>query len=443
MLAALLFAGYAALSVSRHRRLQTSGYDLGIFEQAVRAYAWLRAPISPLKGPGFNLLGDHFHPILVTLAPMYRLFPSPITLQVAQAALLSCSAIPVTRLAIRVAGTVPGFVIGAGYGLSWGLQNAAGFDFHEICFAVPLLAFSLESLVRERWRAAVVWAAPLALVKEDMPITVAMIGIYLALHGRRRLGAAVTAAALAVVLLVIMVIIPALNPGGHFSYLSYAAGASQDPVTRLLTPSVKLHTLLLVLAPSALLALRSPIMIMALPTLAWRFWSNNPDHWRTNNHYSAVLMPVVFVAFVDGLARLRSRRPHLARPVTVAAATSCAMVTATLAPGLPLWDLTSVAWRPDPTATAARDVLRQIPDGAVVAADNWLAPQLTNRTTVYLFPQERAQGVRPEWIVTFAQPKAFPDPNLQAARLADLPAEGYTLVRQDDGVLLFRRTAGS
>ena len=103
-LAAQFFAAYAAVSVSRHANLRTGGYDLGIFEQAVRGYASLRAPVSELKGTGFNLLGDHFHPILALLAPAYRIAPGPVTLLVAQAALLAVSVIPVTRLAIRVVG---------------------------------------------------------------------------------------------------------------------------------------------------------------------------------------------------------------------------------------------------------------------------------------------------------------------------------------------------
>src|SRR5690349_12250578 len=86
--ASMVFVLFAALSVTRHRRLQTAGYDLGIFEQAVRGYAGFGAPIAPIKGAGTNLLGDHFHPILILLAPAYRLAPSPITLLVAQAMLL-------------------------------------------------------------------------------------------------------------------------------------------------------------------------------------------------------------------------------------------------------------------------------------------------------------------------------------------------------------------
>src|SRR5262245_969579 len=99
IVAGVCFALYAAVSVQRHHRMESGGYDLGIFEQIVRAYAHGQAPIVELKGPGFNALGDHFHPILILLAPAYRLFPMPETLLVAQAALVAASIIPIGRAA--------------------------------------------------------------------------------------------------------------------------------------------------------------------------------------------------------------------------------------------------------------------------------------------------------------------------------------------------------
>jgi uncharacterized membrane protein len=147
LVAAGLFPVYLALSVTRHRRLHSTGYDLGISEQAVRAYAEFRAPVAELKGPGYHLLGDHFHPLLAAIAPVYRIWPSPITLLTVQALLFALSAVPVTRLATRVLGSGPGLAIGAAYGLAWGVQSAVEFDFHEICLAVVPLAFCLEQLV--------------------------------------------------------------------------------------------------------------------------------------------------------------------------------------------------------------------------------------------------------------------------------------------------------
>lgn len=53
----------------------------------------------PLKGPGYHLLGDHFHPLIATLAPTYRVFPTPLTLVVAQALLMAPAVVPLTRRA--------------------------------------------------------------------------------------------------------------------------------------------------------------------------------------------------------------------------------------------------------------------------------------------------------------------------------------------------------
>ncbi|MEU6469353.1 hypothetical protein ABZ927_05395 [Streptomyces massasporeus] len=59
VLSAALFAAYTVVSVGRYRHLAGLSWDLGIFEQVVRAYAQLRAPVADLKGPGFIILGHH------------------------------------------------------------------------------------------------------------------------------------------------------------------------------------------------------------------------------------------------------------------------------------------------------------------------------------------------------------------------------------------------
>lgn len=97
LLAVLCFADYAALGLRDQARMLTSGFDLGIFDQAIRAYAHGHAPTTPLKGFGFDLLGDHFSPIIALLAPLYRIWPSADALLIAQAALFALAAVPLTR----------------------------------------------------------------------------------------------------------------------------------------------------------------------------------------------------------------------------------------------------------------------------------------------------------------------------------------------------------
>ena len=213
LIALAVFAAYLPISVFRYLRLDPTSWDLGIFTEYVKQYAHLHAPIVDIRGAGFNLLGDHFHPIVALIAPFFRVFPTPVTLLVAQALLAAVSVIPVSRAAADQLGTGAGRAIGAAYGFSWGLQQMVNYDFHEIAFAVPLLACSLSALVRGRTRAAVWWALPLVFVKEDQGFTVAAIGLIMALvYKRPRAGLLLAVWGLAWSFLAIIVIIPHFSP---------------------------------------------------------------------------------------------------------------------------------------------------------------------------------------------------------------------------------------
>src|SRR5215467_6164205 len=349
LIALAAFAAYTTISVFRYLRLDPGSWDLGIYTQYVWQIAHLHAPVVAIRGPGFDLLGDHFQPIVALVAPFFRLFPTPVTLLVAQAALTAVSVVPVCRAARARLGTGVSRVIGAAYGFSWGLQQMIIFDFHEIAFAVPLLACSLSALVRRRPRAAAAWALPLVFVKEDQGLTVAAIGLVMIAQaagarmrqrreraadgGGARAGAwagadggGARAGAWAGAVLVlwglgwsalaIAVIIPHFNPAHHYAYwsdggvISPAGGhISAGGLLAQLTNAgpVKLRTTVMVLLPVVFLALRSPLATVAMPGLALRFLSTNSSFWGTRWHYSAVLMPIAFVAAVDGLARIQAR----------------------------------------------------------------------------------------------------------------------------------------
>lgn len=447
-LAGTLFLAYATLSLRLHQRLFSAAYDLGIFEQVVRSYANGHLPVSEIKGPDFPVLGDHFSPVLALVAPFYRLWPTPVTLLVVQSALIAASVLPLTVWARRTLGSLAAAVIGVCYGLSWGVAIAVGRDFHEVAFAVPLLACSLVALGSDRPRAAAWWALPLLLVKEDLGLTVAVIGLLIARRGERRLGTITACAGLAALPLTMLVIVPAFNPAGDYAYLSMLSGSGGgengpgDLLHRvtigLITPETKVVTLLLVLAPTLFLALRSPLLWVALPTLLWRFASLRSTDWGTGTHLSLVLMPVVFAAFVDALARRRPDRSSLRRHLAGSAA-----VTLLLLPQYPLWQLVQPAtWRTDPRVAAAHRVMDRIPDDATVQASNYLVPHLTSRTSVSLHGWAVSRP-DPQWIVLDTWVPAhrrWPENLLEERRsLERARAQGYFTVVDEQGFVLLRR----
>ncbi|MEU5880892.1 DUF2079 domain-containing protein [Spirillospora sp. NPDC047279] len=446
VLAVLFFVAYAVLSVSRFVQMESRSWDLGIFEQVVRSYAHLEAPVADLKGPGFAILGDHFSPILMLIAPFYRLFPTPVTLLVAQALLFAGSVIPVTRVAAHLLGRARGIAVGAAFGLSWGVQGAIDFDFHEICFAVPLIALSLEAVLLRRWRTALLWAIPLLLVKEDLGLTVAALALIVVIRAwpvdrsAVRLGLAVAGVGVLGFLLTVGVIIPAFNAGGGYDYWSKLDPENSTPGTAVLNGlGEKSRTVLWILVPTTgLLALRSPLLIAAVPTLAWRFASQEPSHWGTAWHYDAVLMPIVSLALVDAIARTRFssrlwQRSYAYHLPFLALAVALALTTTR-----PLAILFQTAtYTSTPTAKGGERALSVIPDGASVEANVRPIAHLTGRCRV-LWVGNTA-GLVPDYI-------AYHDAGQNAESLIDYarvlhPTATYKVVAHDTGFWILQRTS--
>jgi uncharacterized membrane protein len=399
VIATAVLAAYTALAVTHYFQLASHSWDLGIFTEYVKQLAHLRAPIVDIRGPGFDLLGDHFHPIVAVLAPLFLAFPTPVTLLVAQALLAAASVFPVYRAAAHLLSRSAARAIAAAYGFSWGLQQLASYDFHELAFAVPLLAWSLSALVRGRTRAAVLWALPLVLVKEDQGFTLAAIGLIIAFSYRRRLpGLFLAAWGLAWSLVAILVIIPDLNPAHEYGYwldggtlqhgLHLHVGAL---LSQLVTaPATKVPTLVLILLVTGFAATRSPIVLAIVPSLLLRFVSTNFQYWGTQWHYNAPLMPIVFIAAVDAIARIRAARERGA-PVSRAAialerhgpavmATACAA----LAFQFPLSTIWSPAtYKPSVEVHVAHAAMALIPDGATVSADAEMLAPLAARTDTF------------------------------------------------------------
>ncbi|GAB3534486.1 DUF2079 domain-containing protein [Arthrobacter tecti] len=449
--ALVVTALYCVFSVTQWYRLDTPSWDLGIFTQLAKAYAGFEAPIVPIKGHEFNLLGDHFHPLLILLGPAYAFFPSGLTLLVLQNLLVGWSVFILTRLAVRHLGRTSGLFLGLAYGLSWGVQAAVAVQFHEIALALPLLALALEAYIEGRLRTAVAASALLVFVKEDMGLTVFAFGLVLAGRFRQsrasRAGLWLAAWGVAWVVLSVGVILPALNTGGTYDYADRidVGGLLANPVDTVLTmftAGEKYETLWLLLLAGGFLFLRSPLAFVMLPTLLWRFAAGNESYWGPDWHYNAVLMPILFAALVDAvLAARRSRRGWL-RSYSAAVVPVVSVVSLMLLPGQPLADLVKPeTYQQSPRWDAAHRMMDQVPAGATVETGVVLMPYLVPETEVYWIGNENPA---PEYLVLDAEDWSWgatrPTSAEQHAE-ETWPGEDYTLVFNEAGYQLVKRNS--
>lgn len=455
LLALAIFILYSCYSFFQYRHYITPSWDLGIFTQLAKAYSQGQLPpIVTIKGEGFNLWGDHFHPILILLGPLYWLFPSPATLLYLQNALLALSVYFFHRFGQAILPGLANLGLTVAFALSFGMQNAVAVQFHEVAFALPFLLLSLGNLVLARWqqseealKRACLWSLPLVFVKEDLGFTVAIVGLLVvAFSGYcHELGALLFPLAetkpgpvkerMRLLLrswrarpllmlasfttlwgagwsvLAMRVVLPFFNTAGVFDYADRVdlAGALADPLQTaalFFYPWEKSASLGLLLLTGVLVWVVSPLALLALPTISWRFLSSNSGYWESSWHYSLVLMPVVFLALLDLLARARAaalRRPagrgqsaaagylmrvknryqqqgHWALPALALLVTVC------LLPSQPLWQLTDqnfVSWQDSASDRNKRQVLKLIPSGSTVASDLSLITYLVPEHQVY------------------------------------------------------------
>ncbi|PZS21450.1 MAG: hypothetical protein DLM61_27945, partial [Pseudonocardiales bacterium] len=421
-----LALAYAVYAVIQHDNFRT-GLDLGIFDQALWHYSRFEAPASTLLGLS-NLLGDHFHPILVVLAPLYWVWSDARVLLIAQAVLVAASVVPVFLFARARVGRVGAYLLALSYGTFWGLQAGISYDFHEVAFAPLLIALAILFIDRRRWGPYFVIIALLLCVKEDQALLVCFFGVYLATMREYRRGAITFAAGIVWYLVVTNVVFPALSPTGAYTHWAYPQfgkdlphallGVLDHPLRVfevLFDSSQKVKTLFYLLVAFLGLALRSRLAILLGPLIAARFLSSSSQFWQPYFHYSMTIAPVLAMGAATGLAGLAASLPARWRPAVLrggALATLTAGIIVTAAvPQTPLKQVVKShahTFDDPPYAPALRAALARVPPHASVMAVDPLVPHLTRRKLV----TEIEQGKRvADYLVTnVVDPVGSPGP---------------------------------
>lgn len=308
---------YLVHSLLRFRNFEAKGYDLGIFDQAVRQYALFREPIVAVKGADFHILGDHFHPILAGLAPLYWIWDDPRMLNIAMTVALVSCAIPVYLFARRRFSHIASLQAAAGLLLWWPFQAMVNWDFHEITLGVPVMAWVIWAIDARRHWLAVGLAAILLLVREDMGITLLALALVLAIK-RAWLPAVLTVVlGVAGYYVATSVVIPHFSPTGDFGYWQFTAlGPDMTSSIRFLLTEpfaaagvlfdhpLKVALWLLHFVVLWLLPVLSPYTLLGLPILLSRLFNDRLNVWSPVYQYDAILGVIFLLAALEALARL-------------------------------------------------------------------------------------------------------------------------------------------
>ncbi len=438
---------YAAIAIFRHDRFGSAAFDLGVYDQQIWGYSHFRLIYNTVSLIP-NLLGDHFHPILMLLAPIYWIWNDARSLLIAQAVLLALGSIPVFWWARQRLGAWPAVLMQAAYLVFWGLLAGDVFDFHQLAVAVPAVSFALYAAVTRNnlmlWPAAAVGM----LAKEDVSLTFLFIGIYILVTQRRWLtGSALGLVSIAYFWIVIKLVIPAIRGGSAYAHWTYTSlgptpeGAIKhlilhplDIIRATVEPFRKVELVGALLTPWLLLPLLSPIFMVAIPLIAERVWSDSPEFWSTHYQYSMVITTVLAFATIDTIGRVADRWPGLGRgrlPTVAGGAVLAAGLIVTFGLVQPLSELSHEL--SGSQAAAMQSCLNVIPADASVTATSLLVPHLTHRLDIFVLPY----GIgRTSWVAVGPPNPGFGPPDVAIQPYIDQATSAGYQARCSSGRLI-------
>ena len=451
-------AGFAALSILRHRAFATGRFDLGNMVQAV----WWTAHGHPLQmtnlhGQQISRLAAHVDPILAVFGPLWWIWPSADLLLVVQALAIASGAWPLYLVARKHLGSSRAAL---GFAIAYLLYPATGWltlnEFHRVALATPLLLFAFRYLDDDRLVAFALCAIAAAACKEEIGLVVAGFGIWYALSHRRGLaGLAIAILGFAWSAIAIGVVIPHFHTAGESDFYGRysevggsAAGIVKttftDPgrIVRAAFSTRDLRYLLELAAPLAALSLLAPlVLIAALPELAINLLSATTTQTSIHFHYTAGLIPPLVIAAVIGAKRFSG----WAVPVSALAVTAALVGNYRLGP-IPGWrhvpggshfEVRSAVVTDHDRITAR--ALSLIPKDAVVSATNTLGAHLSARRRILSFPfiQDATWVAADETQPGYGDRYAPVPTAIQLAALRRNP--DWRLVFEQDGVLVFNR----
>lgn len=406
------------LSVMRYTGYNTGMLDLGNMSQAI----WSATQGHPLEytheDGTFSRLAWHVEVIYFLLAPLYALFPDPRTLLVVQAMLFTLGAWPAYRLAYRhLEDRAAARALMLVYLCLPISQTAVLFDFHGDTLAMPLLMFALEALDGGAYRRYSVALGLALLCKVYVAVPVVVLGAFLWIQRRSRVGLATMVAAIGWGLIAFRVIGPHFAPQGSWQahtdmmrYIRFYFGQALSIVGP--TAVQRLANALVVFAPVLWLGRRAlvwglPAAAVALPAL---LSGGDVVGYDYRFHHYALTVPFLFMAVLVGATRLRQAQQQGGILSSQRGPSWHAEVMFTLAVvlvfniGLVDWPLNPRFWLASPGmglhewryGRTVRDAVKDtwlaqwVPARAPIAASEYLAPHLANRRILRLvrYPDE-------------------------------------------------------
>jgi uncharacterized membrane protein len=384
---------FSYTTVQIHRGLGTSAYDFGLYDQGIWLLSQGKTPFVTLMGR--NLFGDHTSFILLPLVPLMWVFSSTSLLFVVQTVVIASGAIPVYAYARK---QLESDALGCMFACTYLLYPTVSWtnveNYHPDSFLGLFISVALWAALSRKWRWYVFAVLLALLVKEDVVLVVAPIGVWVALRRDVRIGVATVVGAIGTALFCFLVVIRDLTgtafrnswriPFGGVGGFLKTAFTSPGTLLRYLTSDGRVTYLMQILLPTGGIFFFAPsVALIGSVVLLANIVSTFYYQYQIEYHYSLVVAPILVFGNVYAIGRLgKSARRKAALVIGVASIVSALV----LAP-LPFARNQLQKFPPSsPAVKAAHELFSEIPSNAVISVFHPLTAQLARRDRIYAFP---------------------------------------------------------
>jgi uncharacterized membrane protein len=457
--------GYAAYtgywSVQQHHRLATASFDLGIIDNVMfntmRGHPF-RATI--LFGPGGgSLLAGHANFVAYLFVPFYWMWPKAETLLIIQSILLGFCAVPLYGFAKTKIPRWSAALVSVAFLLCAPLHGMNFYDFHFLPVSMIFLFSLFWALATNRGVLVWLFFALCVSVREDVPVGLAALGVFLVVTGYRvRTGAVMAVLSTIAFVLIKFVIMTSagtwwfanlyddLMAEGERNYLGVVLSLLSNPmyVASTLLTEKKLIYALHIFAPLVFLPLRRwSYLWLLFPGFFFTLLTTNyAPTVSISFQYTSHWLPYVFAASVLALAAMGRSPSGVVHRRAALTALLLGITLHSLAFGAVLRPTRFVGgFQRIPFAVTdaereryqdLREIIAMIPPDASVAATDPESPHITNRLTAYAF---RTGAGDAEYLLVRRFVRSNARKNAQRA----LDEHSYGLVAEVGDFRLFKR----
>ncbi|MCP8320433.1 MAG: DUF2079 domain-containing protein [archaeon] len=401
---------FSSITILKHHAFLSSGFDLGIFNQAFWTTLFdgkLFYETGDLSfNPSGSFFGTHFSPILLLLLPFYTIYPSVETLLVIQSAVLALGAVPLYWMARDKLGKHIAPLISLLYLCYPPLHHLNFNDFHLQAFLPTLFLFTIYYLERKCWLKYFAFLTLSMATIEFTPIIVIFVGLY----GFKQYKMAKQELKYIIITIIVGVswLFLALMAKEYFNPYTSPIPSTFNHV--LSNPINAIHTLfkdlgskvlymMLFFAPVAFLPFLSPKpLMMTIPWMCVSFISTYGLYYSIYYQHTGFVIPFIFMALVMALRRLTSSlSPNQSKKVLKSI--MIAPFLCTILFGLSLLISPGTPWNyqlpvPNERTVLLHEVLALVPPNASILTQNDIFPHVSDRAEAYMYiPQHNNVSV--------------------------------------------------